>query len=75
MSANTVAAEILDTSAQAFARQSNVRFHEYLADSDLELTENPDGSIVRRVSAVPPAEIPAAVKKVIGDSAGYVEEG
>jgi len=41
MPANTVAAEILDTSAQAFARQATVRFHEYLAHSDLELTENP----------------------------------
>lgn len=41
----------------------------------LELDEQPDGSVKRRVECSPKVEIPAAVKKVIGDSASYVETG
>jgi hypothetical protein len=41
----------------------------------LELQNNPDGSIHRRVECAPPVEIPAVAKKVIGDSASYVEDG
>ena len=41
----------------------------------LELTHSPDGSVHRRVECAPPVEIPAVVKKVIGDSTSYVEDG
>ena len=41
----------------------------------LELDKKEDGSISRRVRGVPRVEIPAAVKKVLGDSAGYTENG
>ena len=41
----------------------------------LELQHNPDGSIHRRVECAPAIEIPAVVKKVIGDSTSYVEDG
>lgn len=41
----------------------------------LELEKKDDGSVTRRVRGVPKAEIPAAVKKVLGDSAGYTEVG
>jgi len=41
----------------------------------LELDRQPDGSIKRRVECSPKVEIPAAVKKVIGDTASYVETG
>ena len=41
----------------------------------LELDTQPDGSVTRRVECSPKVEIPAAVKKVIGDSASYVETG
>src|SRR5262245_25373909 len=41
----------------------------------LELKHNPDGSIHRRVECAPAIEIPAVVKKVIGDSTSYVEDG
>ena len=41
----------------------------------LELDKQPDGSVTRRVECTPKVEIPAAVKKVIGDTASYVETG
>jgi len=41
----------------------------------LALDKLPDGTITRRVECTPKVEIPAAVKKVIGDNAGYVETG
>ena len=41
----------------------------------LELTTNPDGCVHRRVECAPPFELPAAAKKIFGDSAGYVEDG
>ena len=41
----------------------------------LELDKQADGSIKRRVECTPKVEIPAAVKKVIGDTASYVETG
>jgi hypothetical protein len=41
----------------------------------LELTHDPDGSVHRRVECAPPVEVPAVVKKVIGDSTSYVEDG
>jgi hypothetical protein len=41
----------------------------------LELDKQPDGSVKRRVECSPKVEIPAAVKKVIGDSASYTETG
>lgn len=41
----------------------------------LELDRKEDGSVTRRVRAVPKAEVPKAVKKVIGDSVGYTEVG
>jgi methanogenic corrinoid protein MtbC1 len=40
MSANALAAEILEASIQGFARQANLKFHEQLASGGLELTEN-----------------------------------
>ncbi len=40
MTANSMAAEILETSVQGFARQATVKFHERLSDSGLELAEN-----------------------------------
>jgi hypothetical protein len=53
-----------------FAKQ--LRFDPYRV---LEFSKNPDGSIVRRVECAPPVEIPAVARKVIGDSASYVEDG
>jgi hypothetical protein len=41
----------------------------------LELQHAPDGSVHRRVECAPPVEVPAVVKKVIGDSTSYVEDG
>lgn len=41
----------------------------------LELQHDPDGSVHRRVECAPAIEIPAVVKKVIGDSTSYVEDG
>jgi hypothetical protein len=41
----------------------------------LELKHNPDGSVHRRVECTPPIELPAAAKKIFGDSTGYVEDG
>jgi hypothetical protein len=52
--------------------QQHLRFNSYRV---LELTKNPDGSVHRKVECAPPVEIPAAAKKVIGDSTSYVEDG
>lgn len=41
----------------------------------LELTEPADGARTRRVKIEPKADAPAVVKKLIGDSIAYVEEG
>jgi len=41
----------------------------------LELDKRPDGSVRRRVESAPKVEIPAMIKKVIGDSTRYVEDG
>jgi hypothetical protein len=41
----------------------------------LALDRQADGSVTRRVECTPKVEIPAAVKKVIGDTASYVETG
>ncbi|MCS6899828.1 MAG: DUF2505 domain-containing protein [Myxococcales bacterium] len=41
----------------------------------LELTGEPGGPRRRRVRIEPKTEAPAVVKKLIGDSIGYVEEG
>jgi hypothetical protein len=41
----------------------------------LEMKREPDGVITRRIRNQPPAEIPAAVKKALGDSTSFVEEG
>ena len=41
----------------------------------LSLDKQPDGAVTRRVECAPKAEIPVAVKKVIGDSASYTETG
>lgn len=41
----------------------------------LELTEEPSGVRRRRVRIEPKTDAPAVVKKLVGDSIGYVEEG
>ena len=41
----------------------------------LQLDKQDDGTIIRRIEAAPPVEVPAVVRKVIGDSTSYVEEG
>lgn len=41
----------------------------------LESQERPDGTLYRRVETCPNVEIPAAVRKVVGDVISYVEQG
>jgi hypothetical protein len=41
----------------------------------IELKEEPDGTRRRRVRIEPKTDAPAVVKKLIGDSIGYLEEG
>jgi len=41
----------------------------------LEATEHPDGSRTRKLRIEPKAEAPTVVKKLIGDSLQYTEEG
>jgi hypothetical protein len=41
----------------------------------LEMSRQRDGVITRRIRNQPPAEIPAPVKKALGDSTSFVEEG
>jgi len=41
----------------------------------LEMNREPDGAITRRIQNQPPAEIPGPVKKALGDSTSFVEEG
>lgn len=41
----------------------------------LQLDKQADGTILRRIEAAPPVEIPAVARKVIGDSTSYIEEG
>lgn len=53
-----------------FAR--HLGFHVYRV---LELDRREDGTIMRRTECAPPVEVPAVVRKVIGDSTSYVEEG
>ena len=41
----------------------------------LQYDREPDGSVRRRVECTPPIELPAVVKKVVGESTAYVEDG
>ncbi len=41
----------------------------------LTLDTLPDGSVHRRVECVPKVEMPAAAKKILGETASYVEDG
>lgn len=41
----------------------------------LELRKEPDGTVHKRVDCNPGIELPGAVKRVIGDLSGYLEEG
>jgi hypothetical protein len=41
----------------------------------LEMKSEGDGVITRRIQNQPPAEIPGPVKKVLGESTSFVEEG
>jgi hypothetical protein len=41
----------------------------------LSFSKENDGTIMRRLEIAPRVEIPGAIKKVLGDSANYVEEG
>jgi hypothetical protein len=53
-------------------------FLDYLRFSDyrvLSLEREDNGTIRRRLEIAPRVEIPKAIKKVLGDSANYVEEG
>ncbi len=49
-----------------------LRFSEYRV---LSFEREDDGTIRRRLEIAPRVEIPKAIKKVLGDSANYVEEG
>jgi len=41
----------------------------------LELRKDPDGTVHKRVDCNPGVELPGAIKKVLGDLSGYLEEG
>jgi hypothetical protein len=52
--------------------KDHLGFKEY---NVLELATDDDGTVIRRVKATPATEVPGPVKKVLGDSAGYTEDG
>jgi hypothetical protein len=52
--------------------QDYLKFNTYRV---LELEQRPDGGVHRRVECAPPVELPAVVKKAIGDNTSYVEDG
>jgi hypothetical protein len=56
---------------------NNKLFHEILKFEYelLELTEEPSGVRRRKVRIEPKTDAPAMIKKLVGDSIGYVEEG
>jgi hypothetical protein len=62
-----------------FDQEFNKRLHlEKLGFKSFEVLEErdePDGSRIRKVRTEPKAEAPAAVKKLVGDSISYVENG
>lgn len=52
--------------------QDYLKFNVYRV---LELDHRDDGTVIRRTECAPPVEVPAAARKVIGDTTSYVEEG
>ncbi len=50
----------------------HLRFKSYQV---VEERKQPDGMLIRRVECVPNIELPAAAKKIFGDSVGYTEHG
>lgn len=41
----------------------------------ISLDKRPDGTIIQKSEAAPPVELPAAVKRVVGDVTSYTEAG
>jgi hypothetical protein len=41
----------------------------------LSMDRGDDGSVHRRTECVPPVELPAAAKKILGDATAYIEDG
>lgn len=40
-----------------------------------KLEKQADGTVVKRVEAAPPIELPGTIKKVLGDFSSYIEDG
>jgi hypothetical protein len=61
--------------SQSFNKDLYIKGLEFKGYDILEDKEDADGKLHRRVRTEPKADAPAAVRKVLGDSLSYVEEG
>lgn len=61
--------------SEAFNRQLYVDHLRFVRFEILEQKTEPGGRLKRRMQLEPRSEMPAAVKKIVGDSMSYIEEG
>ena len=59
----------------AYNEQLYLKELHFLAYSLVDKKDDADGSFTKRTNISPPMDAPAVVKKVIGDSISYIEEG
>jgi hypothetical protein len=52
--------------------EGHLKFNVYRV---LKLEHGGDGSVHRRVESAPPIEVPAVVKKIVGENTSYIEDG